>query len=374
MSMRSAPWGPLAASCAAVLAVSLVAGEADAGFKLRFGSSGSSSSNTSSSAGTTSTSSESSSPAGGQQVPATIAAEQPASSDSASAPAQGAPTSEPAPVRPAIISERVPATDQSPAGQATVPAEPGRAGNSSGPSVSDAVKPAATHEPQLPVVVKVPEPAAPTARPAIESGASAGGATPPSVAPVPAAAPPPAQRPALATAPPRQPPVETVTQTSYSKRSKRPSGAVDEPPSLQAAPAVQSTTNASVITCGAGCNGSPGEVVHHRLETRQAGSALQQAAVRDAATPNVLVCVAGCYDTPKAYQAVPGTGAFLPAGPSGGMPRGLQASAGGRLVPTAASGNGDAPPGREDGTRASKSKGASGDWMTRINRERSGGG
>lgn len=124
----------------------------------------------------------------------------------------------------------------------------------------------------------------------------------------------------------------------------------------------------SVITCMAGCNKAPGEVLQQHVivvnpkpnQIRAASSA--GAAYGESADSNIVTCVGGCYGAPTTYQAVPAPGfdaarAQVMAGAGG--------QATGQLVPTAAPAPGSAG--------AGKSKGASGDWMARINRERAAG-
>jgi hypothetical protein len=330
----------------------LAAGEASAGFKLRFGSSG---------GNNTSTSSQSS---GSPQGAATTA---PDESSAARAPTEP----RAAPAEESIRQERPTARIDAP----SMAAEKRDAATAE--QAADAA-PVAGPVVQSDRDVTVNADRSPDAGSSAAPASTTPAASTPTVTVSQPAGSTPQQHQAQPANPSRIEAPETVTQTSYAKRSRRPAGGTGEISQPTAAPALHSRqADVSVVTCGAGCASSPGEVVYRKLITpSQPG--LVNAATRDPGAPSAVVCVAGCYDGPRSYQAVPMPSDHMPgAWPAARAPRGIQASAGsGRMVPTAAGTDfapGQAPSAATSTPPLPRSKGSSGEWMMRINRERAGG-
>lgn len=378
MIMRFGPrWGFNAGlvACAATLSLGLFVGEAAAGFKFRFGSSGGSGDQ-----------SAASKQAPERQNPAqetSEAVKAPAVEPAKSAPAQtndeapqasvGEAPAEPMRPVPRVINQPAPsvAAEQPRPQQASVPdriepaapVSPAQAA-APAPEASMPVAGQAAREEQAPGDGKMQGEAV-AERPQLSDAKPAAAdqqAPLPAVTPKAAAA----AKPVVTELPLlKSRGSDTITQTSYSKTRKRPA---TEAVGATGAAALSGGTGpgVSVITCGAGCTNAPGEVVQRQIMVPNPAPPVTKVSmgkmgkVRDEGpAPNVVHCVGGCYDLPKTYKAVPVPSATIP-GTGGDAPGTVQAAASGQVIPTA----GTMSPG--------KTKGSSGEWMNRINRERSG--
>jgi uncharacterized protein YegJ (DUF2314 family) len=125
-----------------------------------------------------------------------------------------------------------------------------------------------------------------------------------------------------------------------------------------------------VVVCEGGCGGKKGaEIVY--MAPRQAVVASTEtsmtttdSSLRQASTSldgEAIVCIAGCYDTPKTYGGRLG---------AGNLAAGAGAEYGSSWL-TTVSGNEEAPPAAPAQAKgAAKSGSGSGDWMARINKDR----